>query len=1084
MKFCLPVLLLFCCTQAMAQRTLIRGKATDDKNNPLPGVSIMVKDTRNGVATSEDGTFAIYVNEPQKTILRATMTGYESQEITLNGKTAVQFSLRTSAINLKNVIVSGALGLNRQKKSIGYSSQSVNPDNLTEARDLNIVNGLAGKVAGLQVTTNGQPGSSSRVVIRGENSMTQNNQPLWVVDGVPINNDMGENSADDKLDFGNGAADLNPDDVESITVLQGPNAAALYGSRAANGAILVVTKKGKIEDANLGIAINQNTIVNSITQFPAYQNVYGEGGNGFLVGNGNNIVPGTGAVRMGTNGATWGMPMLGQPYNDFNGKPIPGGYSPQPSNVTSFYKPSVTNASGIAISKADALSAFRLSYTFTNSDDVLKNQNIIRRHNLALTASRKLGNIINIDTRITYTNQGTKNRTYRNLDASSPMSAYVYMPRSLNIDALTPWADANGNSVTYGSVNNTENPMWMLYENQNEDTRNRILGGITATAKLTSHLSFRLQASTDIAFASFYQYKELGGLKTPLGYYSNSSQNNQMWDYQGMFMYNNKLSKSITLTANAGAEYVTTNNLNRGANISSLLVHDMPSIQNSNAFPFAFESNVRSNVQSIYGSATVGFRDFLFFDVTARNDWSSTLPVANSSFFYPSLSGSFIFSNFLPKTSILNYGKLRASVAQVGNAAPPQSLITTYSYGGLFQGFPYLSYGSGNQLNNNALKPEKTFSREAGVELAFFQSRLQVTTNVYQSNTTNQIIKAQIPTETGFSTRVMNAGEMRNRGVEVSVNAVALQTKKLRWNVLANWSMNRNTVLSLAPGINKLALGTTLGATVNAIVGQPYGQLTGNAPYKSHDTILVNPSNGRTIADPNVLLGNFHPDWIGSLGSSFKYGAFDLSFLFTVKWGGILYSASYGRANFAGNTIASLYGRDEWLMSNVILGENDQERMGVGQATSTGNTAYQDADRPKGARYTEAYFPLVDKQGKYILDKDGRMQPGVKSSIWMNPTTYNSDMVVNNTPAITYNASNIKLSELIFGYTIPSGIIKGTPFKSTRLAFVGRNLWTLFKHTPQGIDPEAANTTGNAQGIESGGSFPYAIYGFDLKVTF
>lgn len=1081
MRFCLPVLLLLCGAQAIAQRTLIKGKATDDKNNPLPGVSIMVKDTRNGVATNEDGVFSIYVADPKTTILRATMTGYETKEMALNGKTTVQFLLMPSPINLKNVVIAGAMGLNRQAKSVGYATQSVNPNNLTEARDLNIVNGLAGKVAGLQVTTTGQPGSSSRLILRGENSMTQNNQPLWVVDGVPINNDMGDGR--DNLDFGNGAADINPDDVESIQILQGPNAAALYGSRAANGAVLIVTKKGKIGDG-LGIAINQNTLVNSIAEFPAYQNVYGEGANGYTVGNGNNIVAGTDAVRMGLNGSTWGMPMLGQPYNDFSGKRVEGGFLPQPGNITSLYKPSITNSSGISINKADEQSSFRLSYMFTNSDDVLKNQNIIKKHNVSLNAGRKLGKFLNVEARVMYTNQGTKNRTYRNLDPSSPMAAYVYMPRSVNINSLSPWADPFGNSVTFGAVGSVENPLWMLYENENEDKSNRLLAGITATAKLTSHLNFRIMASSDIKIASYYQYRELGGLRTPNGFYSNSNQNNQMWDYQAMFMYNNKLSKSFSLTANLGAEYVNNSNQFRGASIVSLLVHDMPSIQNSTAFPAATESLVRSNVQSIYGNATLAFRDFLFIDITGRNDWSSTLPVNNSSFFYPSVSGSFVFSNFLPENSFLNYGKLRASVAQVGNAAPPLSLYTTYPYGGLFLGNPYLNYGNGNQLNNPELKPEKTLSREAGVELALFKSRIQFTANVYQSNTTNQIIRPQIPTETGFSTRILNAGEMQNKGVELSLNAVALQTKKLRWNVMANWSMNRNKVLSLVPNIDRLSLGTNLGATVNAIVGQQYGVLTGNAPYKVRDTLIVNPSNGRTIADPNVVLGNFHPDWIGSLGSAFKYGAFDLSVLFTVKWGGVIYSASYGRANFAGNTIASLYGRDEFLLSNVILGENDQERMGTGQANSKGNTAYGDADRPKGARYQEAYFPLVDASGKNILDKDGRMIPGKKSGIWMNPTTYNSDMVLNNTPAITFNASNIRLSELIFGYAVPAKILKTTPVRSARLAFVGRNLWTLFKHTPQGIDPEAANTTGNAQGIESGGSFPFSIYGFDLKVTF
>ncbi|MFY0255991.1 SusC/RagA family TonB-linked outer membrane protein [Chitinophaga sp. 30R24] len=1081
MRFCLPVLLLLCFTQAVAQRTLVKGRATDEKNNPLPGVSIMVKDTRNGVATSDDGSFSIYVADPKNTVLRATMTGYETKEITLNGRTSIQISLVTSTINLKNVVISGALGINKRSKEVGYATQSVNANNLTEARDLNIVNGLAGKVAGLQVTTTGQPGSSSRVILRGENSMTQNNQPLWVLDGVPINNDMGDGR--DNLDFGNGAADLNPDDIESIQVLQGPNAAALYGSRAANGAILVTTKKGKMEDGNLGISINQNTQVNSIAEFPAYQNVYGEGGNGFLVGSGNNITPGTGAVREGLNSSSWGMPMLGQPYNDFSGKPLPDGYSPQPGNITSFYKPSVTNVSSVAISKADALSAFRLSYTFTNSDDVLKNQNLIKKHNISFNASRKLGNVFNVEARIQYTSQATKNRTYRNLDANSPMAAYVYLPRSIDVGTMAPWTDANGNSVTFGSVGSTENPFWMLYENKNEDDRNRILAGITTSARISNHLTLRMQASSDITMVSYYQYKELGGLKTPNGSYSNSFQNNQSWDYQGMFMYNNKF-HDFTLSANAGAEYIMNNNLTRGATILSLLVHNMPSIQNSNAFPSASESHVQSNVQSILGNATIGFRDFLFLDITGRNDWSSTLPIANSSFFYPSVSGSFIFSNFIPQNHLLTYGKLRASLAQVGNAAPPQSLITTYAYGGLFLGYPYLNYGANNQLNNALLKPEKTLSREAGLELGLFDSRVQLTANVYQSNTTNQIIKAQIPVETGFSTRVVNAGEMRNRGVEVSVNAVALETKKLRWNVLANWSMNKNRVLSLSNGVNKLTLGTNLGATVSAVVGQPYGMLTGNAPYQTHDTLIVNPSNGRTIADPNVVLGNFHPDWIGSLGSSFKYGPFDLSFLFTVKWGGVLYSASYGRANFQGSTVYSLYGRDEWLLSNVILGENDQERSGVGQAVSTGNTVYQDLDRPKGARYPNAYFPLVDKNGNYILDKNGRMQPGQKSNIWMNPTTWESDMTLNNTPAITFNASNIKLSELIFGYTLPETILKRTPVKSTRLAFVGRNLWTIFKHTPHGIDPESANTTGNAQGIEAGGSFPYSIYGFDLKLTF
>ncbi|RFS21836.1 SusC/RagA family TonB-linked outer membrane protein [Chitinophaga silvatica] len=1079
-RFCLPVLLLLCCfTQAIAQRTLIRGKVTDDKNNPLPGVSILVKGAKNGTATLVDGTFSLNVNDPATTVLRATMTGYEAKEMPLNGRTSVQFLLAPSPINLNNVVITGAMGLTKTQKEIGYASQTVDANNLTEARDLTLANALSGKVAGLQVTNMGQPGSSARVVIRGENSITQNNQPLYVIDGVPINNDMGDGN-ENKLDYGMGLSDINPDDIETLTILQGPNAAALYGSRAANGAVLITTKKGKIGDGSLGLSLNQNMQVNSIAEFPAYQNVYGEGGNGQLVGNGNNIIKGTGAVRMGQNSSTWGMPMLGQPYNDFNGKPLAGGYSPKPNNITDLYKNSVTNSSNVAISRADALSSFRLSYGYTNSNDVLKNANLIQKHNLQMNASRKVVDWLNIETRVMYTAQNTRNRMVRNLDQNSPMAAYVYLPRSFDLNAMTPWADANGNSTTLGSSNSTENPYWMLYENSNQDKRNRIIGGIAATINFTNKLSFKTQASTDILSFNAYNYLELGGLKTPRGAYNTNTQTNQMWDYQGMLSYNDKFGKDFSLRANVGAEYVLNNNQTKYTSTDALLTHDMPSIQNTTSPPISRESLLKSNVQSILGDLTLGYRELLYLSATGRNDWSSTLPVSNSSFFYPSVSGSFVFSNLLPESSILNFGKLRASYAQVGNAAPPLMLYTMY-VGGLYMGNPYLSYAqqpnsSNFKLLNPNLKPEKTVSREVGLELSFFKSRIQLTTNIYKSNTFNQIIEANLPTETGYTTRMMNAGEMQNKGIEVSLNGTPYQDKNWKWTLRANWSLNRNKVISITPGLDKVRLGGALETVVYAMKDRPYGEIVGWGPTKIGDTVLVNSSNGRTIVDRNVYLGNFHPDWLGSIGSGVRYKNFDLSFLVTVKWGGKLYSGSYARANFAGSTVSSLYGRDEWLMSAIVLGENDQERMGQGLANSKGNTQYADPDRAKGAAYPNAYYGLTDK--------DGKMYPGAKSTIWMNPTTFQSDMVTNNTPAVTFDASSIKLSELIFGYSLPTNLIKSTPIKSARLAAVGRNLWTIFKNTPRGIDPESSMSTGNAQGLELGGSFPFSTYGFDLKLTF
>lgn len=1072
------------------QQVLVTGLVVNEKNEPLEGVTVILKGKSTSTLSKSNGRFSIPVGDPQGGVLQISFIGYATRNVPINGQTDLRISLSTSSKDMGDVIVVAALGLTRKQKSIGYSTQAVDPDRLTEARDVNITNGLAGKVSGLQVTTTGQPGSSTRVVIRGENSITQNNQPLWVVDGVPIQNDMGDTRGDN-LDYGNGAEDLNPDDIESIQVLKGPNAAALYGSRAANGAILVTTKKGKIGDKSLGISVNQNTMWNSISEFPAYQNMYGEGGNGYLVTNGNLIVPGTGAVDMGSNGTSWGMPMLGQPYNNFAGQPIPGGYSPQPGNITSFYQTSLTNTSNVSVSKGDLNGSFRLSYTNVYSNDVLPEQNEIRRNNITLAATRKI-NWLTLDTWVLYTNQDTHDRTLRNLDASSPAQAYIYLPRSYNIAYLSPWVNpATGNSIALGGDGSSENPYWSLYENKNQDDHNRLIGGITATAKLTSALNLRLQGATDIDYLSSWQYRELGGLRTPNGSYSDLEQHENNYDYEALLMFNKQLNPNWTLTANLGTGIVTNATVARTQGVSALLVHDMPSISNSNAVPTVGETESHTNTQSIYGNATLGYKDFLFLDVTGRNDWSSTLPVANCSFFYPSFSGSFVFSDFIQDKKLISYGKLRASWAQVGNSAPVESLFTPYSYGGIFLGNPYIFYTSGggnppapnNTLNNPNLKPEQTISREAGVDLTMFSDRINFNGTVYSSKAINQIISAQTAAETGFSYRYVNAGSMTNKGVELSLNAKIISGRKLNWNMLANWSMDRNKVVALSPGVNNYGIGTTLGVTDNATVGLPYGAMTGNAPYMIGDTTLVS-SNGRTIVQPNHLLGNFHPDWIGSVGTSLTYAGFDFSILFQVKWGGKLYSASYARANFQGSTVASLYGRNAYLFSTVILGESGNEQQGIGQTVGSTVTRYADSSRPKGAAYPNAYFIKVNAAGQPVLTKSGGYEVGLKSNIWMNPTTYESDMTLNNTPAETFNASDIKISEMVLGYTLPQRFLGRTPIRGVRFALVGRNLFTLFKHTPQGIDPEAANTSGNAQGIESGGSFPYAQYGCDLKVTF
>lgn len=1073
-RFVLPIVFLCCTTAAAGQRATVKGRVTDDNGQPLPGAAVYVKGTGNGTLAKDDGTYALTVADAAKNILVASYTGYLSREAPANGA-AVNFSLPRNTTMLKDVEVVGALGLSRPGKTVGYSQQSVDPERLTEARDVNIASALAGKVAGLQVTTTGQPTGSVRIVVRGDNSITGNNQPLWVVDGVPIDNSMGDGR--DNLDYGNGAADLNPDDIASIEVLKGPNAAALYGSKAANGAILITTKKGKSkDDGSLGVSVNQNLMWYGISEYPEYQNVYGEG-NGFrTVQNANTIIPGTNAINMGTNTRSWGAPMLGQPYNGYNGQPH--GFTPQPTNIRDLYQTSLTNITNVSVGKSDANSSFRLSYTYTGANDVLAKQNERNKHNFNLNSSRRLGKRVNLDARLMYTLDKVKNRTFRNMDPQSPMNAYIFMVRSIDEKALTPWKDANGNAFSYGAQGDGyENPYWAIHENENQDTKHRIIGGTTLTVDLLEGLKFRGQIATDMTYGTGYVFREKGARMSRLGSYSQFSQQNQNWNLEGLFMYNKKFGKTWSLNANLGTNFMQGSALMRNASVASLLNHNMPSISNSNAYPQAWENLVRNKVQSVFGSATLGFRDFLFLDVTGRNDWSSTLPENNRSFFYPSVSGSFLFTQFLPEDQqVISYGKLRASWARVGNDAGAYSLQSMFGYGGLFLGNPWLDYE--NLRKSPDLKPEQTTSREVGMDLALLKDRISLSVSAYRSNTVDQIIRAQVARETGFTEEIVNAGEIRNQGLELSVKATALKTKKLSWDILLNWSTNKNKVVSLTPGVNRYTLGAWWQMTSNAEVGMPYGVLRGNAAYYKGDTLMVNATSGRPYYEPNGYLGNFRPDWIGSLGSTFRYRSFDLSFLVTVKWGGDIYSVSNHKANVTGNTIASLRGREDFYFSSLVLGESGDEQNGIGLF---GNQ-YQDRERAKGILY-DGYNPVLNASGQPVLGKDGKYIAGKKNEYWQSPQAYwqNMDFDMGNN---LFDATNVRLSEVVLGYNFGGNWFRNKFIRGARLAAVGRNLWTIFKNTPKGIDPEAANTTGNAQGIEQGGSFPYRQYGVDLKFNF
>ena len=1074
------------CTSAQiyAQTKPIKGTIVDAEGMPLVGAVISVKaNPSNKVLSKANGLYQINVLDLDRGVLVFSFVGFTTQEILIARRSEINVKLIPNQEKLADVVVVAALGVTQKQRAVTYASQTVDPTTLTEARDLNFLNGLTGKVAGLQVTGTGQPGSSVRLTLRGDNSFSGNNQPLMVIDGVPVDNPIGTAG---NLDYGNPISNINPDDIESITVLKGPNGAALYGAKAANGAILITLKKGKPGgDGTLGIDFNQSVQGYKVTAFPDYQNVYGEGtGMRLAQNNGNTINKNNNGVNMGSFNQSWGAPMLGQPYNSFSGVPIPEGYVPQSANVSDLYQTGLTTSSNLSISKSDANSAFRLSYGFTNGNDVVPNVNLVKKHNLSIAATRNIGKVLKVESRVNYTNWNTKNRMVKNLDPGNPLAAYVYMGRSTRLGAFLPYRDEFGNSPITNQVNNTENPYWSIYANSNEDTRSAINGSVIATVNIATGLKLRNQIVADMSTVDNYVHKELGGRLVPLGSYSNllSRQNNMF--YESLAMYTKRLGDDFSLDALAGFSVNDINVLARSASISALLVHNMPSIGNANSVPAASESLTRSRQQSAYVKTTIGYKDFLYLDVSGRQEWSSTLPLNNNTFFYPGIGANVNFSQFIKNKNIISSGKLRVNYARVGNSTNPYQLINTYSTLGLFLGSPLLSYT--NQLKNPDLKPEQQISREIGLELSLFKNRIDFNATYYSNNTINQIVNVQTPWETGFNNRIINAGEIQNKGFELNANAKIIQKKNFSWKTGLNFSKNVNEVISILPNVNRIQLGGRLAVSVNAMVGQPFGIHLGSMPYMIGDTTLVAAATGRDIINLNQITGNPRPDWIGGISNSFSYKGFSLQVTATVKMGGVIFSESYGRAVFQGNTLTSLEGRDAFLFSNFILGENDNERRNLGQTVGATVTRYADSNRIKGAVYANAYIPRSGPGGVLLTDAKGNLMVGDKFMGWISPTTYASDNVISNVPAITFDATSVRISEIILGYTFNKNFFGKKSFiKGTYIALTGRNVWQIFQATPLGIDPESVTGAGNGtMGIESGGSFPYATFGASIKLSF
>ncbi|WP_281614953.1 SusC/RagA family TonB-linked outer membrane protein [Flammeovirga sp. SubArs3] len=1068
------LLSIYSLTYAQTETHIVEGVVLEEASDiPLPGVNVLVKGTAKGAVTNLEGKFSLEagIND----ILVFSFIGLEPKEIKVGYQTSLQVSLKEDTKQLKEVVVT-ALGIDRDKESLSYATQQVETEELLQGKQSDFITNLSGKVAGVQITASDSPTGSSRVVIRGVSSLAKDNQPLYVIDGVPIESGSGDSGVTvgggNNIDYGGGASFVNPEDIADIQVLKGANAAALYGSRATNGVIMITTKKSNKKNKGWGVSYGLNYQVREVSQYPDYQNVYGAG-NAFRLGaNEQYIDPVTGLPLLNQYNRSWGSPMLGQEVIGYNGQPTT--YDVNPNNVKDFFQRGSTMTNSFSIQKSGNNGSVYISYTRLNADDIVDTQNEQVRNTFNVRATTKVTDFLDVDTKMTYVGENTDNRMHKNGSVHNPYYIFTFMHRNANLEDLKPWKDENGNE--FGQRNTFSNPYWAIYENSNNDKLSRILPTITLNAKIANGLSFKTRVGGDLQFRSGEVFNNKGSVNDPDGFFSTFNRDIAVWNYEAFLNYSKRVRKFDILVNVGVSRFDRRMNYTR-TDFNSLVAADFGSSANAATYPEVFQTEEKKRINSVFATTSIGYNDFIYFDLTARNDWSSTLPESNNSYFYPSVGTSFIFTNALNMSSdVLSFGKLRGSIAQVGNDTDFNQINNTYSYGGNYNGYAWVS----NQtvMRNTDLKPESTTSWELGTELKFFGGRISLDATYYDNVTSNQIIRINMPKGSGYDYKMINAGEVQNTGVELVLGTKIIDKKAFNWDININWSKNTSMVNSLykdektGVDITQIRYRGLRDISVNAEVGQPFGVIRGSTWLTDDEGRKLVSAEGVPIQNQEQVLGNAQPDWLGAVTNTFKYKNLDFSFLIDAKIGGQIFSETYSRAETWGNTKSSLGGRDEYWFSNTILGENNQERAGIGED----GRVYGDYDRDKGI--------MLDAWIAERNPETGEWKAVKKNDAYISPQTFWQLGTSNASEYNIYDASYVKLREVSIGYNIPQKLLRKFKIKRMRIAAVGRNLWIIYQNTPRGIDPEAASYSGNGQGIEVGSLPPTSTLGIDFRINF
>ena len=1055
----LLILLLCCTTPSWAQQKEISGKVLSaEDGQPIPGASISIKGKTQGTLTNPNGEFKIRAAASE--ILWVRSVGYLAKEVPAGNQTSITITLNPDNQNLNEVVVT-ALGIKRSEKSIGYATQAVKGSDLTLTKEQNVIGSLAGKIAGVQVTgsSGASLGGTQKIKIRGVNSLTGGGSPLMVVDGTPISQNNFSGSANG-VDYGNTSQDINPEDIESVNVLKGPAASALYGIRGQFGVILITTKKGAKGAKKVEVSLNSAFTIDKISNFMPLQNIYGVGNNQtFLtLANGQKYING--------NDESWGPKMDGTPVRmgysfypqdpDF-GKLTP--FSPQPSNIKDYFQTGHSINNGITITGGGENSNFRLSYNNAYTNGTMPNT-WLKRNNLGLSTSLDLTSKLTVGANVNYANNAGQRPTqgYQ----GSFTGATQWFQRNIDINRLRNYRYSDGTvlnwnvnpNTTTGTITNNRpsdwnNPFFDAYEVLNNDNRDRLFGDINASYQILPELKVSGFLRSDMTFQTI-THKEASGGRNLSGYSIGKYQNKDN-NYEFLAQYSKKWN-DFSLNVNAGGNIYTTKYTETyQATVGGLSSPDTYTMDASIDRPVSKSYLRQKEVRSSYAMATLGYKETYFLDASIRNDISSALPVNNNSYWYPSVSGSFVFSELL-KSDVLSFGKLRASYAIAGSDFSAYQISPNYNFGNVYApatGAINTVFVPDKLLNPN-LKPSFANSYEAGLDLKFLKNRLGMEVTFYQQKNKNQVISLYVSGASGYETAVVNAGLIENKGIELSLNGRPVQSRFFTWDANFNFARNKNTISALYPGVNvyQLDLNTYSSQTLylNSTLKQSFGNLVGPGYKRDAATgkVLLGTDN-MPLFDVAKDFGSVVPKFTGGFRNNFHIWKIDLSAMIDFQKGGQFFSLTKMLAAKSGQAAETAALNDKGVnVREPVANGGGVKVNGISQATGQEVTAYVDA---------RTYYRT--NLGTRIYDE------------WI------------------YDASYIKLRELSLGYSLEPSLLKKTPFKALKVSLIARNPFMIWQKAPKGLDPsELSSGSSDISWIEKGELQTVRSYGVNLNVTF